>query len=74
MCECDEKKPSVGDGKHRDSQGNLLRCCNTKLKTPSERYPLHAEWAATRWGITTEEYDRIFMFHKWDMTPYFMVG
>lgn len=71
---CEDKKHSDSDGKHRDSEGKLLPCCEPKLKKPSQRYPLHASFALNKFGITTEEYDRLFSQRdKNGDPPYFRV-
>lgn len=55
--EVEEKK--VSEGKHKDKDGNPLPCCNPKLKRPSQKYTLHAEYMLNEYGISAEEYDRI---------------
>jgi hypothetical protein len=60
MCEECFPKPTKtdGEGRHKDSTGKLLSCCDPKIKRASQRYPLHAEHMLKHHGVSAEEYDR----------------
>ena len=61
MCEECFPKPATkaeGEGRHKDSTGKPLSCCDPKIKRASQRYPLHAEYMLKHHGVSAEEYDR----------------